>query len=394
MKTIPAFLCALLLYGPVSAQDLPPDILADMYLLEATKALEDGDAQEAIRAFGKIEALDTEPPPEFAYFYGKLLVEHGTVLNDLLKGQKLLKSFVIRIAKDSEHYVPILELLSDVSQKLGRIEKQEAEARRAEAEFARKWPRGKKFSDCAECPEMVVVPAGSFMMGSPSSEVGRYNDEGPVHRVTMARPFAVGVYEVTFDEWDACVAGGGCKRHHRPRDRGWGRGRYPVISETWKAVQRYVEWLSRKTGEKYRLLSESEWEYVARGGTTGPFHTGATISTSQANYNGRYTYGSGRKGEYRRRTIPVGRFPANDFGLHDVHGNVWEWTMDCWNESYAGAPADGSAWARGGDCSQRVLRGGSWIDRPRNLRSANRSRKATGTQGSYYGFRVARTLTP
>ena len=184
MKTALGFLFALLLHGPVSAQDLPPDVLADMYLLEATKALEDGDAQEAIRAFGKIEALDTEPPPEFAYFYGKLLVENGVTFNDLFKGQRLLKSYVIRIDKDSEHYTPTLELLSDVSRKLGRIEKKKAEARRAEAEarraeaearrvdaeLAHRWPHGKKFSDCAECPEMVVIPPGKFMMGSPSSE--------------------------------------------------------------------------------------------------------------------------------------------------------------------------------------------------------------------------------
>ena len=150
MKTALGFLFALLLYGPVSAQDLPPDILADMYLLEATKALEDGDAQEAIQVFGKIEALDTEPPPEFTYFYGKLLVENGGTFNDLLKGQRLLKSYVIRMGKDSEHYRPTLELLSDVSRKLGKIEKKKAEARRAEARKAKTAARISEFGAAAE----------------------------------------------------------------------------------------------------------------------------------------------------------------------------------------------------------------------------------------------------
>ena len=251
---------------------------------------------------------------------------------------------------------------------------------------------GERFRDCDECPELVVVPSGSFEMGSPSSEEGRDDDEGPVHRVRIAQPFAVGVYEVTFSQWEACVAGGGC-RGHRPSDKGWGRGNRPVINVSWKDAKAYVEWLSRKTGKGYRLLSESEWEYVARAGTRTPFHTGRTISTEQANYNGRYTYGSGRKGRYRKRTTPVGEFPANRFGLHDVHGNVWEWVEDCWNGSYRGAPADGSAW-KSGDCSWRVLRGGSWSDEPRDLRSADRGRLGTGIRLNDDGFRVARTFTP
>ena len=254
---------------------------------------------------------------------------------------------------------------------------------------------GERFRDCDGmwCPELVVVPAGSFRMGSPSSEEGRHDSEGPVHRVRIAQPFAVGVYEVTFAEWDACVRDGGCGGY-RPDDEGWGRGRRPVINVSWEDAQSYVGWLSRKTGEKYRLLSESEWEYVARAGTTGAFHFGATISTSRANYDGRYTYSSGRKGGYRGRTVPVGSFPANGFGLHDVHGNVREWVEDCWHADYRGAPSDMSAWTRRGDCGRRVLRGGSWNDLPRILRSALRSRNSTGDRFINLGFRVARTLTP
>ena len=224
------------------------------------------------------------------------------------------------------------------------------------------------FRDCPECPEMVVVPAGNFMMGSTA-----YEREVPQHRrVNIPRPFAVGKYEVTFAEWDACVAGGGCNGY-RPGDGGWGRGRRPVIYVSWRDAKSYVEWLSRKTGERYRLLSEAEWEYVARAGT---------ISTDQANYDG------------RRRTVHVGTFPANDFGLHDVHGNVWEWVEDCWHDNYSGAPTDGSAWTSGGDCNMRMSRGGSWNSLlPRVLQSA-RNWNAARSRDNFLGFRIARTLTP
>ena len=251
---------------------------------------------------------------------------------------------------------------------------------------------GDVFRDCDTCPEMVVVPAGTFMMGSPASEEARDGDEGPMHQVTIAQPFAVGKYEVTFAEWEACVTGGGCNGY-RPGDNGWGRGRRPVINVSWEDVQAYVRWLSEQTGEVYRLLSEAEWEYVARAGTTTPFHTGTTISTEQANYDGNFAYGSGRNGEYRGKTVPVGRFPANAFGLYDVHGNVWEWTQDCWNKSYAGAPSNGGAWERGA-CSRRVRRGGSWSNDPRLLRSATRYGNTAGNRINLNGVRLARTLTP
>ena len=242
-----------------------------------------------------------------------------------------------------------------------------------------RWEVGKKFRDCAGCPEMVVVPSGSFEMGSPDSESGRYHDEGPVHRVEFGRPFAVGVYEVTFGEWEACVSGGGCGGY-RPDAEGWGRGKRPVINVSWEDAKGYVRWLSRETSKEYRLLSESEWEYVARAGTRGQYHFGSGISPSQANY-----------GRNEGRTVPVGSYSANAWGLHDVHGNVWEWVEDCWNKSYRGAPNDGSAW-ESGDCTDRVLRGGSWDVEPRSLRSALRERFYAGYRSSFFGFRVARTL--
>jgi formylglycine-generating enzyme required for sulfatase activity/uncharacterized caspase-like protein len=247
------------------------------------------------------------------------------------------------------------------------------------------------FKECPQCPEMVVVPAGSFSMGSPANEAQRESGEGPQHKVTFARPFAAGRFAVTFDEWDACVADGGCNGY-RPADQGWGRGKRPVINVSWDDAKAYVAWLSRRTAKGYRLLSESEREYAARAGTTTPFWFGSSISTSQANYDGNYTYG-GSKGEYRRRTVPVDTFSPNPWGLSQVHGNVWEWTEDCWNGSYTGAPTDGSAWTSG-DCRHRVVRGGSWFDDPRLLRSALRFWLTSGFRVYGYGFRVGRTLTP
>ena len=237
-----------------------------------------------------------------------------------------------------------------------------------------------------EGPEMMVVPAGSFRMGCVSGQ-GCYDNEYPVHRVTISAPFAVGVHEVTFAEWDACVAAGGCGGH-RPNDGGWGREGRPVIGVSWKDAQSYVGWLTRESGARYRLLSEAEWEYVARAGSETAYNWGNEIGLNRAN-----CAGCGSRWDMEQMA-PVGWFGANAFGLHDVHGNVREWVQDCWNGTYAGAPADGSAWEQG-DCNTRVVRGGSWFDDPRNLRSAYRGdRDPAGLRFIFVGFRVARSLTP
>ncbi len=248
------------------------------------------------------------------------------------------------------------------------------------------------FRECDTCPEMVVVPAGSFTMGSPDDEKARGKDEGPQHPVTFARSFAVGRFAVTFDEWDACVADGGCSGYE-PNDGGWGRGRRPVINVSWDDAKAYVAWLSRKTGKIYRLLSEAEREYVTRAGTTTPFWWGSSISTRQANYDDDGASGSGSKGEDRQQTLPVDSFQPNPWGLYQVHGNVSEWTEDCYHDSYEGAPSDGSAWTSG-DCSRRVVRGGAWFDPPGNLRAASRGSDVATDWDGLEGFRLARTLTP
>jgi formylglycine-generating enzyme required for sulfatase activity len=214
--------------------------------------------------------------------------------------------------------------------------------KRAEAETTRAEPEvlqpGGVFQDCMDvCPLIVVLPAGEFTMGSPPDEVGRKDTEGPQHKVTLARPFAVSKYEVTFAEWDACTAGGGCNRRPSPRDEGWGRGQRPVINVDWSDAKEYTAWLARKTGKTYRLLSEAEWEYAARAGTTTPYAFGNSILDWPAGKL-RAQYGA-------KMTAEVGSFPANRFGLHDMHGNVWEWVEDAWHWNYEGAPTDGSEWS-------------------------------------------------
>lgn len=245
------------------------------------------------------------------------------------------------------------------------------------------------FRDCAVCPQLTVLPPGEFQMGSPDEELGHTSAEAPRHPVRIDYHLAVATYEATFEEWDACVADGGCT--HKPRDSGWGRGRRPVINVSWDdIVKEYLPWLSNKTGRAYRLLTEAEWEYAARASSGDPFATGKTISTQDANYDGTSTYGAGVKGEYRKSTLEVGSFPANKFGLHDMHGNVWEWVQDCSVATYAAVPSDGRAAAEAPGC-QRVMRGGSWIDSPRVVRSAARGRVPANTRFIYRGFRVART---
>jgi formylglycine-generating enzyme required for sulfatase activity len=246
---------------------------------------------------------------------------------------------------------------------------------------------GDSFKECAkDCPEMVVIPAGEFTMGSPASEKGRYDDEGPQHKVVFAKPLAVAKVDVTFDDWDACVAHGDCDP--RVSDSGYGRGRQPVINVTWDDARHYAAWMSRMTGKPYRLLSEAEFEYAARAGTQTAYPWGDDIGRNNANCNG-----CGSKWDDKQPS-PVGSFPANRFGLYDMHGNVWRWIEDCWHGNYEGAPQDSSAWIEGADCSRRVVRGGTWDSGPRDLRSAVRFRTSTVARDSYLGFRVARTLTP
>jgi formylglycine-generating enzyme required for sulfatase activity len=241
---------------------------------------------------------------------------------------------------------------------------------------------GSEFVECANgCATMVIVPAGRFVMGSPATETDRLPTEGPQHEVTIAKPFAVGRTEVTFAQWDACVAAGACRN---VGDSTWGRGERPVINVGWRDAQQYVEWLAKMTGKPYRLPSEAEWEYAARAGTTTRFSFGDAAAEL-----GRYAWyfkNSDRKSQ------AVGTKAPNAFGLYDMHGNVYEWVADPWHENYENAPSDGSVWRDNATPNRHVARSGSWFFDAKNLRSASRVGPPSNLQDGNVGFRIARDL--
>ena len=275
---------------------------------------------------------------------------------------------------------------------------------------------GREFSDCTGCPTMVVLPPGSFLMGSPKGK----SRERPQHRVTISRPFAVGKYEVTFGEFTAFVQ----KTKHdmgerdsffdpsasNPcgvrsvfgnleliswRDPGYSQqGNSPAVCISWEDAAAYVKWLSDESGKPYRLLSEAEWEYAAKAGTRTNFYFGDKLSTRQANYNSSHDDELSKDRGARYKTTVVGSFLPNKFGLYDMHGNVFEWVEDCWHRNYKGAPKDGRAWKAGGSCSGRIIRGGSWINHAPALRSAYRAGAKVTKRFTHYGFRVARDINP
>ena len=404
MTTAFPFLVVLLLSGLVVAQDLPPHILADQYLLEATEALEQGELLKAERAFKKIEALEVEPPPLFAYFYGKLLAEHGVGPEVWRKGQTLLKQFVIGAGRDSDYYTPTLKLLSAVEAKLEAARRAQADdAAYAEAAgqdtpegyaaYLQEYPAGRHVDEARAGQQrlrteaarqrilpqvnaqMVRIEGGTFMMGC---QEGFFSDcpdeEEPAHQVEI-RSFELSKYEVTQEVWGAVM--GASPSHFQDCPH------CPVERVSWEDVQAFLRKLN-VGGGRYRLPSEAEWEYAARGGSQsrGGYEYAGSDNPNAVAW---YAENSGSK------THPVGQKQANEVGLHDLSGNVGEWVQDCWNENYVGAPRDGQAWERG-DCSRRVLRGGSWSDVPRNLRSALRYRNTADHWYYSLGFRLARSL--
>jgi formylglycine-generating enzyme required for sulfatase activity len=252
------------------------------------------------------------------------------------------------------------------------------------------------FRDCHDhCPAMALIPPGQFLMGSERSARDGKENEKPRHAVEIAYPFAAGAFEVTLAEWEACVDDGGCssvplERHEESETR-----KRPVTHVTWHEANAYADWLSARVGGDYRLLSESEWEYVARANTTTPFYSGESVSSEQANFDGKYDWrvGSALTADvYLGRTLEVGLLEANAFGLHDVHGNASEWTLDCYNSHYKEAPEDGRP-RESESCIRRVVRGGSWKDKPWDIRSARRHADVPDKRTSQMGFRVMRTFT-
>jgi formylglycine-generating enzyme required for sulfatase activity len=257
----------------------------------------------------------------------------------------------------------------------------------------------------ADGPELAVLPAGRFLMGSTPQErelalqAGARKPwlerEAPQHWVSIGRPFALSLYPVTVGQWRDFVL---ANRWKGSGDVNWaGPGfkqaiDHPVVGVSWDDAQLYLRWLSARTGKRYRLPTEAEWEYACRAGAATAFSFGATIRPDQANYDARFAWQAGVRGVARRGTTPVGTYPPNGWGLCDMHGNVWEWVQDVMHADYEGAPVDGSAWEAGGDQARRVLRGGSWLYHPRYLRSAVRNGFAARLSNDKVGFRVVREL--
>ena len=280
-----------------------------------------------------------------------------------------------------------------------RTAQAEKKERETTDEASRRTAPGTAFQDPLRSggtgPQMVVLPAGAFRMGCLSEDDCSHH-ELPAHFVRVAHSFAVSAHEVTFEDYDRF-------RPNEADDAGWGRGRRPVINVSWDDAKSYANWLSSQTGAEYRLLSESEWEYAARAGTTTKYSWGDWIGGNNlANCTGAMIFddhglgvdvpGCGSRWD-GKQAAPVGSFEPNGFGLYDMHGNVSEWVEDCWNKNYHGAPDDGSSWLQG-ECRYRVLRGGSWSNAPGNLRSAHRSEDTAGSRSNNVGFRVARALAP
>ncbi|WP_419939868.1 formylglycine-generating enzyme family protein [Candidatus Palauibacter sp.] len=383
------------LAAPVAAmgQDLPPAIQVDRYLLQADGYTRDGDARAALAALDRILELQAEHgveiPDSFWFRHAEAALAAGNAEMAVTSAVRYLEL----TAQEGEHYVAALELFN------------EAEALQA------RFPPGSNFSDCDVCPRMVVVPAGTFTMGSPESEESEYW-ERPQHSVTIPAPFAVGVYEVTFAEWDACERAGGCDGNFwrdETREYREAEGRHPVVEVDWNDAQAYVSWLSERTGARYRLLTEAEWEYAARAGTQTARYWGESASDQCRYANGfdltayeamgpdlREGRVAPQCSDGYRYMAPVGSFAPNAFGLYDVLGNVAEWTQDCARnvtpDRYSDAPTDGTAAPETGDCDWRVHRGGFSSSRPDDLRSADRESGFSTRTSGVIGFRVARTL--
>ena len=336
---------------------LPPAIQVDRLLIQAERETGDNDYAAAVATFDRILVLQKEHglqiPAAFWFKYAHVSQEAGLYAQAAESATRYLNE----AGNQGEHYLEALRVLDAAEQEHKR---QEAEEKMGQ--FA---------------GEMVSIPGDTFYMGDLNG--GGYDDERPVHSVTVS-DFKIGKYEVTFDQWDTCVADGGCGGY-RPDDEGWGRGARPVINVSWYDAQGFIDWLNSKTGGNFRLPTEAEWEYTARAGNATKYSWGNSIGSNRANCNG---CGSQWDGE---RTAPAGSFSANAWGLHDVLGNVDEWVQDCWNDSYAGAPSDGRVWT-GGDCSRRGLRGGSWYNNTRSLRSAGRHGYTRSNRFHNLGFRL------
>ena len=361
MRTTLLLLLFLSLSSPAVAQDLPPGVLADKLVLEAGAALASEDPHRALQALREVEALGVEPPPMFAYVKGRVLAEHGDGEDAWREGRLLLAQFAAAAGRDSEHYTPALETVLAAEDRL-----------RAAARLARLRGRLAEITQAVSA-QMVRVEGGSFTMGCTPEQEPCGTDEHPVRTVEI-EPFEIGRFEMTQELWEAVMDENPSTFGNCPK--------CPVETVSWNDVQAFLRKLNAQ-GERYRLPSEAEWEYAARGGPASKGHpyAGSGDQAEVAWYHENSGNGTQQAGHRR----------ANELDLFDMSGNIREWVRDCWHGSYDGAPVDGSA-REEGDCRHRAIRGGSWSGKPGDVRSANRFWYPPDFRNNNLGFRIARTI--
>lgn len=355
----------LLPVGAPQAQDaeVPKSVRADILTLQAEQALKKKDHEAVLKAVQEIRDLRQPVPAALLFIEAKSADAAG----DPVRAVSALTAYFNAVARDDEHYREAVALMPQLEAKAADARRRE-EARRAEASGGE---LDKAVAATLQSLEesLVAIPAGSYRMGDVNHTGGDL--ERPAHRVNVPA-FRLMKYEVTFEQYDAFAQMTG---RTLPEDWGWGRGKRPVINTSWRDATAMAKWLSEKTGKRWRLPTEAEWEYAARAGTTTDYPWGNKFEKNRVN-NG-------------PTTDPVGSYAANAWGLHDMHGNAWEWMQDCWTPHYKGAPADGSAWTAG-DCSSRVVRGGSWYYDASWLRSPYRGKVGAASRTVNIGFRLAR----
>jgi formylglycine-generating enzyme required for sulfatase activity len=349
---------------------LPDPAQADVLKTQIVEVAGKGDAETALKKIDDYRSLNVPMPATLLFIEAKLSAER----KDYRRAQAALEEYFKSAKSDDANYQEGITLYPTVKRAASQMlnAPEEAGQRKPQAQAGAATHEYEALIKSI-LKEMVTIPAGEFQMGDLS---GRgESDEKPVHTVHV-KALRLAKYEVTFDQFDVYAKATG---KPLPSDQGWGRGKRPVINVNWENAQAFIAWLNQVSGLKFRLLSEAEWEYAARGGSTTDYPWGDEFNASHANGNTKVETG---------KTIEVGHYPPNAFGLYDTIGNVWEWMQDCPNPDYATAPTDGSAWMTG-KCTSRVLRGGSWVNDPGNLRVSNRSQSLASLRLQNLGFRLA-----
>ena len=379
MRTMIAMVFVMLFGAPASGAELPPEIQVDRLLVQAERESREGNHWSAVFTLERVIEVSEEHGLAIpsAFWFRQASAFENAGLHE--RAVEASTRYLNETGRDGEHYQAALELLDAAEVGLAEARWEEAQAKAA-AERAAREAEARRAAIAPSVPEMVAIPAGTFRMGCVTGRQCR-SSERAIREVRL-ESFEISKHEVTFTQWDVCAEYGGCRW---AKDEDWGRNDRPVIHVTWDDAQAYVAWLSKEMGETYRLPSEAEWEYAARAGTETIYSWGNERGRGLANCDGCRCVHCGD------RSSPVGSFPHNPFGLQDMHGNVSEWVKDCWNDSHEGGPTDGTP-RETGDCSARVLRGGSWANEPKLDRAATRWGRYTHREYSDLGFRIARTL--